>query len=297
MADLLWTAWFYRKQYQVASVEVYSYLAFRWAELLCQFLKLIKKPYVLTLHGGKLAEFAEENPKRVQRLLLSAEVVTTPSKFLHSVFSTIRHDINYIPNGIYLSTYPNELRKQPKPSLIWMRSLHHIYNPTLAIKVLKSTHDSFPDAGLTMIGPDKEEGIFEDLNSLVQSMGLQESVHFTGAIPKEKVGQYLSKGDVFLNTTNYESFGVSMLEAAACGLCIVTTNAGELPYLWEDGVDVLIVPKDDPELMATAVRRILKEPGLAEKLSRNARAKAEKYDWSVIMPRWEALFNNVIGYG
>ena len=112
-------------------------------------------------------------------------------------------------------------------------------------------------------------------------------------MPKEEVPRHLCGYDIFLNTTNYESFGVSVMEAAASGMCLVTTNVGELSYLWQDGNDALIVPPDDPEAMAAAVQRILTEPGLAEKLSRNARKKAEEFAWSIILPQWEALLTKI----
>ena len=79
----------------------------------------------------------------------------------------------------------------------------------------------------------------------------------------------------------------------ACGLCIVSTRVGGIPYLLEDGSDALLVPPNDPDAMAAAVRRILTEPGLAERLSRNARQKASGFDWRTILPRWEALFTEI----
>jgi glycosyltransferase involved in cell wall biosynthesis len=84
------------------------------------------------------------------------------------------------------------------------------------------------------------------------------------------------------------------MEAAACGLCIVSTNVGELPLLWTNGDDALLVEPDDPKAMAAAVRRLLTESGLAERLSRNARAKAEQFDWSLILPQWERLLTEVV---
>ena len=80
------------------------------------------------------------------------------------------------------------------------------------------------------------------------------------------------------------------MEAAACGLPIVTTDAGELAYLWQNGMDAMVVPVGDARAMAAVVRRILTEPKLAEKLSVNARRKAESFDWAVILPQWEKLF-------
>jgi glycosyltransferase involved in cell wall biosynthesis len=79
------------------------------------------------------------------------------------------------------------------------------------------------------------------------------------------------------------------MEAAALGMCIVTTNVGELPHIWTHEHDALLVPPKDPKAMADAIRRILTEPELAERLSRNARAKAEQFDWSIILPQWEAI--------
>ena len=124
--------------------------------------------------------------------------------------------------------------------------------------------------------------------------GVINKIHFPGAVPKVEVPQELQKYDIFINTTRYESFGVAVMEAAALGLPIVTTNVGELPYLWTDGEDALLVPSEDAGAMAGAIKRVLSEPGLAERLSRNARAKAEGYDWSSILPQWENLIQEVL---
>jgi glycosyltransferase involved in cell wall biosynthesis len=103
----------------------------------------------------------------------------------------------------------------------------------------------------------------------------------------------MNKGDIFLNTTHVDNTPVSVLEAMACGLCVVSTNVGGIPYLLEDEYDDLLVTSDDPVAMTTAVRRLLIEPGLAPRLSRNARQKAEQFDWSNILPQWEALLTSV----
>jgi glycosyltransferase involved in cell wall biosynthesis len=70
----------------------------------------------------------------------------------------------------------------------------------------------------------------------------------------------------------------------------VSTNVGGLPYLIDDGRDGLLVPQDDPEAMADAVLRILDEPELAARLSRGARQKAERLDWSPIIGEWRSLY-------
>jgi glycosyltransferase involved in cell wall biosynthesis len=289
LLDMVATIYRRRKQYQVALVEVYSGLSFLWAEATGMTLTLLGKPYVLTLHGGGLPAFSQRWPGRVRRLLQSAARVTTPSTYLLKEMPQVRPDVQVIPNGLDLSQYQYLLRSHPQPRLIWLRALAHIYNPSLAIKTLALLASGIPSIKLDLIGPDKGDGSLEQVRNLADRLRVQNHLRVVGGIPKSDVPRWLNEGDIFINTTNYESFGVSVMEAAASGLCIVTTDVGELRYLWEDGQDALLVPPDDPEAMAAAVRRILTEPGLAQRLSESARKKAEQFDWSVILPQWEAL--------
>jgi glycosyltransferase involved in cell wall biosynthesis len=122
-------------------------------------------------------------------------------------------------------------------------------------------------------------------------------VLLAGPLPKSEVPRALSQGDIFLNTTNVDNTPVGVIEAMACGLCVVSTNVGGIPFLVEDGLDGLLVPSDNVTAMAAAVKRIPREPRLAERLSRNARVKAEQFDWSVILPQWEELLIEVAENG
>ena len=289
LLDMLRTTYVSRFKYDIALVEVFSGSAFLWAEAVSWLLRRLGKPFVLTLHGGRLPTFDTRWPGRVRRLLNTASVVTTPSRYLQDALSSYRDDLVLLPNAIDLDSYPFRLRSNPQPRLVWLRALHGIYNPCMAPRAAAELVREFPEIQLTMYGPDKRDGSFDQVKSEVRRLNLEGRVSVPGAVPKTGVPKALNSGDIFLNTTNYESFGVSVMEAAACGLCIVSTNVGELPLLWNDGHEALLVQPDDSKAMAAAVRRILREPSLAERLSRNARAKAEQFDWSVILPQWEKL--------
>jgi len=294
LLDMITSAIKWRKQYQVANIDVFSSRSFIWAQMMGLVFCLLNKPFVCTLRGGNLAVFEQENPTRVRSVLNKATKVVTPSSYLKNHFSKTRNDIILIPNGIDLSCYKYQPRKETAPKLVWLRALHEIYAPTMAVKVLHLLQDKFPDICLTMVGPDKGDGSLEKVNALIDQYGLGDAVHIIGGVDKKQVPYWLNQGDIFINTTRIESFGVSVLEAAACGMPIVTTDAGELPYIWEDGVDALVVPVDDASAMANAFERILKHPDLAQKLSMNARKKSENYDWSLIIPKWEALFEDLL---
>ena len=114
-------------------------------------------------------------------------------------------------------------------------------------------------------------------------------------VPKKEVAQWLGQGDIFLNTASIDNAPVSVTEAMACGLCIVSTNVGGIPYLLQHEKTALLVPPADPEAMAQAIRRIIAEPELARQLSENAQREAQRFDWRAILPEWEALFRQVAG--
>jgi len=287
--DMTSTVWQTRNTYHAAQVNVFSGWAFFWAEVVCILLKHLNKPFILTLHGGKLPEFATRWPRRVQRLLRSAAGVTTPSHYLFDQMRPYRADLQLLPDALDLNKYHFKPRLRPQPHLIWLRAFHYVYNPQLALHVLALLADTFSDIRLTMLGPDKGDGSLQSTKQTAIALEVIGRLELTGSIIKTEVPAWLNAGDIFLNTTNADNNPMSVIEAMACGLCVVSTNVGGIPYLLEHEQDALLVPPNNPQAMAAAVRRILTEPGLAERLSRNARRKVEQFNWTAILPQWEAI--------
>ncbi|HYE72495.1 MAG TPA: glycosyltransferase family 4 protein, partial [Blastocatellia bacterium] len=252
--DMVRTAWINRDEYAAAQVDVYSGSAFIWAEAVCWTLRQVGKPYVLTLHGGNLPAFSRRWPGRVRRLLESAEVVTAPSEYLYESLRSFREDIKIQPNPLELKSYQFRLRERPRPLLVWLRAFHKMYNPTLAIEVLAALKPDFPEIKLTMIGPDKGDGSLQSVIDRAEQLQVTKCLNLVGAVPKADVPKHLNVGDIFLNTTNVDNTPVSVLEAMACGLCVVSTSVGGMPYLLENESNALLVPVDDASAMAESVR-------------------------------------------
>lgn len=293
LLHMLWIVWSKRRQYELATVDTFSGPAFFWAEAVGYALHLLRKPFALVLHGGNLPNFSDSHPLRVKWLFRSAAVVTTPSQYLLDKMRAYRADLCLIPNPIELERYPSRVHARPKPRLVWLRAFHTIYNPQLAPRVIAQLRPKFPDITLTMVGPDKGDGALQETQKLIKEVDLQNNIEIIPGVPKNQVPTILRQGDIFINTTNVDNTPVSVLEAMACGLSVVSTNVGGIPYLLEHEENALLVPANNPQAMAAAIERILSEPGLAEKLSRNARCKAEEFDWSVILPQWENLFREI----
>lgn len=291
LLDMLWVAFSQRYKYSFAYVEVYSGLAFIWAEVVCLLLRYIKKPFVLALHGGNLPVFARQYPERVMRLLQGARMVTAPSRYLQEGMHDYCENISLIPNPLELQHYPFRLRATPRPVFVWLRAFHRIYNPTLAVEVINRLQKIIPDIHLTMIGPDKGDGSLQDTQLRIERYSLKDQITIMPGIPKAQVPEVLAQADIFLNTTNVDNTPVSVTEAMACGLCVVSTSVGGLPYLLTDNHDALLSPAGETDAMAEVIHRLFVEPGLAERLSRNARQKAEDLDWQRILPQWNKLFD------
>ena len=292
LLDMTSTVWLKKHSFNLAQVDVYSGPAFVWAELTCELLRHLGKPYLLTLHGGNLPAFAQRWPGRVRRLLRGAFAVTTPSHYLMDAMKSYRTDLSLLPNAIELDKYAFRCRGRIRPSLVWLRAFHKIYNPSLVPHVMACLRCEFPDLHLTMVGPDTQDGTLQLTVKLADDLSVSQHLRMLGPIPKANVPECLAEADIFLNTADIDNAPVTIVEAMACGLCIISTSVGGIPYLLRDGHDALLVPPNDPEAMAAAVRRILKEPGLAKILSRNARRKAEEFSWSNILPQWEELLLN-----
>ena len=280
---------------ETVHVDIFSGNAFVWGAMSVALARLMRRRLVLTLRGGSLPEFAQRWPTAVRCVLRGGEIVTVPSDFLRRRMKPYRSDLRLLPNPIDVRAYPFRVRETPEPRLVWLRAFDETYNPSLAPRVLAELVPDFPNASLTMIGPDKGDGSLARAQACARDLGVESRIRFMGGVAKGAVGEHLSLGDIFLNTTNVDNAPVSVLEALACGLGVVSTDVGGVPDLLADSEDGLLVPPNDAHAMAAAVRRLLTQPGLAARFSRNGRRKSEAFDWALILPRWEAVLSRATG--
>jgi len=294
LADMVFTAINQRRHYGVAQVDVFSGPAFLWAEMVAGTLRSLRKPFVLSLHGGNLPAFSARWPKRVQRLLASARVVTAPSAYLKEKLAALHPAVRIIPNPIDLGRYPFRARAPVRPRLIWVRAFHELYNPRLVVRTLALLAPGCPALRAEMVGPDKGDSSLQRTQAEATAVGMVDRLQFTGQVPKSEVPRLLATADVFLNTSNVDNTPVSVVEAMACGLCVVSTRVGGMPYLCQDGANALLVAPDDPPAMASAVRRLFEDSALSRTLSQGARLTASASDSPQVIEAWDQLLGSLL---
>ena len=292
LLEIVWTIFRERKRIDVLIVEVYSGLAFILADVTSLVATLLRVPSVFVLHGGNLPDFTKRHTNWVRRVLERADFLVAPSRFLAREMEAHGFCVRIIPNVIELGTYPNKLRRRISPKLFWMRSFHSIYNPAMAVDVFSLIKADYPAASLVMAGVDK--GLESEIKSKVSVLGLNDSIRFPGFLDHAGKIREFANADVYLNTNRIDNMPVSVLEAWAMGVPVVATNVGGLPYLIETDKTGLLVSDGNVEEMANAVKSLLKDQDLTERISAHGRLQAELSAWSCVRTNWEQVFEQII---
>lgn len=281
--DILFFCTFLTKKGDLVLLQSYGLLAFYMEDAVSRICMIKGIPIVFTLHGGAFGEFYQKNKKWVSNTLKRAIVITTPSLYLKDQLSELKLEIKHLPNFINLEKFQNISSPEIQHSVLWIRGFHEIYHPELAIEVVKKIKEDFPNIKLTMIG--KDLGSKGHCLEMVQQNNLTQNISFLGYINNHELVAYYNTHQVFLNTTRYESFGVSLMEAAACGIPIVSTSVGEIPYIWEHQKDILLSERD-PQKIAEAIALLFNNQVLSDNLAKSAMEKAQQYTWNNIGPKW-----------
>lgn len=291
--DMCGAVWLKRGDYDIALMDVYSGWAFVWAFTCGLILKALDKPFILTLHGGNLPVFGKRRPRLVKMLLGWADAVNTPSLYMQQQMSPYHPAIGFIPNPLDLALYRFRERQSAAPRLIWLRAFHEVYQPTMAVEVVNHLRAEYPDIHMLMIGPDKGDGSLQKTQALIHQLELDSHITFTGGIPKQQVGAHLDQHDIFINTSRTDNLPVSITEAMACGLIVISTNVGAIPYKLLQSRAGLVVPPGDVSAMADAVRQVLNQPDFAHQCSINAFESTREYQISTIVQQWMKIIQGI----
>lgn len=282
--DMVNACFKYSKQVNYVLIDTYSTLNFYYALGISILCRLLKKPYICILHGGNLENRLIKFPFLAKTIFKNAHKLIAPSGFLESIFKKYGYtEVLYVPNTIEIANYPYKKRENIQAKLLWVRSFSRIYNPKLAIDILCLLKENYKQASLCMVGPEKD-GSMQETIAYAEEKNV--AVHFTGKLSKKEWTQLASEYDVFINTTNVDNMPVSVVEAMALGLPIVSTHVGGLPFLVADKNEALLVPPNNPEAMMNAVQSLLESSELVVKITGNARQKAELFDWKHVKQQW-----------
>jgi glycosyltransferase involved in cell wall biosynthesis len=287
MLEMLLMTFKYAKKVDYVLIDTYSTINFWYAFFISQLCRILGVKYIPKLHGGDL-------PSRIVRtkffsnlIFKNAYINIAPSFYLYEAFKKNGYtNLKYIPNTIELQIYPQSTKEFKVPKILWVRSFAKIYNPLMAIKVFINIKKKYPEAQLCMIGPKKDES-YEKAVRFAHKNNVE--VTFTGKLSKENWIAVSKDFNIFINTTHFDNTPISVIEAMALGLPVVSTNVGGIPFLLEHNVNALLVSDNDTEGMILQVNRLIEESDLAATIAKNAKETVADFDWEVVKKQWIEL--------
>lgn len=279
------------RRYDVVHAFSASYWSFLLAPLPAMAVgRLMRCGVVLNYRSGE----ADDHLRRwrltaVPGMRLAHEIVV-PSGYLVAVFREHGLPASAISNFVEVERLPSRDRARPSPIFLSNRNFEPLYNVACTLRAFGRIQREVPHARLIVVGGGSQA---TQLSGLAAELGLR-NVEFRGQLPPDQMGTVYDEADVYLNSPNIDNMPGSILEAFAAGLPVVSTEAGGIPYIVRHGENGLLVPCDDDAALAAAALRMLREPGLAARLSRAARAEClERYVWPVVQREWVRLYQDV----
>lgn len=281
--DMCFSVFKFRKKVNYVIIDTYSTNNFYFAFLTSQLCRIFKLKYIPILHGGNLPNRIKKSPKISSLIFDFSYKNIAPSEYLKYEFEKQGYSCLLISNIIPVAKYKFKKRNIIKPRLLYVRAFAKIYNPLMAVEVLKELKKTHNDAILCMIGPDRD-GILNEVQRLISAYKLEDSIEITGVLSKKEWHKKSEFYDIFINTTNVDNTPISVIEAMALGIPVVSTNVGGLPYLIDDMKDGFLVNKGDISSMVNKILNLIEKNSIY--ISENARKKAEFFDWKVIRNKW-----------
>lgn len=244
--------------------------------------KLRGTPVIINYRGGEAASFFASQFRWVQPTLARTSLVVVPSGFLAAIFAEHGVKTVIVPNIIDLSRFKAAEGRERGCHLIVTRNLEDIYDVPTALRAFAMIRRVHPQAKLTVAGSGPK---LDELRQLCVELKIEDTVRFTGRLDNEDIAGLYREADILLNPSLADNMPISLLEAMASGVPIVSTNVGGIPYLVENGSSAMLVPPRRPDEMAECALRLLDDPDLAERLRAAGLEVARRYTWPIVRKR------------
>ena len=258
-------------------------------------------PVVTTLHGTDITLVGKDRTYSpvVTFSINKSDGVTAVSENLRQEtfeFFDIENEIRVIPNFIDLNRFSlkakDHFKKAIAPAgekiLVHTSNFRKVKRTKDVIRIFAKVIEKIPSK-LLMVGDGGER---TECEQLARDLGVADDVRFLGK--QDAIEEILSVSDLFLMPSQSESFGLAALEAMACKVPVISSNAGGLPELNVNGETGFLKETGDIDGMAQDAIYILEDPDRLNTFKENALARAKQFDLSLILPKYESYYNEVI---
>jgi len=253
--------------------------------------KLLGKPVLLNYHSGEAPDHLRRSPvaRFVLRHLVDANVV--PSAFLRDVFRSFGIDAEVVPNSVDLRQFTYRVRHPLRPRLLCTRNLEPLYNLSCVLRAFAKIQARYPAATLTLVGSGSQDTALRKEAAVLRL----ENITFAGRVAPSEIHDYYADADIYVQAPTIDNMPLSLLEAFASGLPVVSTDVGGVPSMLRHGVDGLLVADNDADGLGDQVIKLLTDPALALRLTESAYRTLAAYQWPVVRDGWLQAYRRAVG--
>lgn len=245
-------------------------------------------PFVISAWGTDVMKFPQKNfiNKAVLKYnLRKADALFATSFTIKEYLKPITSKpINVIPFGVDIEKFKKRTVKSvvEEGAFVFgsVKSLETLYNIDVLIRAFGNLKIKYPEKNikLLIIGEGSQEA---NLKKIVKELNLTNDVIFTGRITFSRVSDYYNMLDVLVNISDYESFGVSVIEAMACEKPVIVTNTGGLKEIVENSNFGSLVDIGSVEQTMVEMEKYLMDIELSKNIGKQGREKViQKYNWN-----------------
>lgn len=250
---------------------------------------IYSRPTIVDYHSGQAADHLRRS-RLARYLLRKFDRISVPSDYLVTVFRGFGLSARSMPNIIAFDQITYRRRVHARPLFLSNRNLEPLYNVECTLHAFKLITALYPEAHLDVVGDGRSRFALERLRN---TLGLSQ-VTFHGSVPPDRMGAFYDHADIFINSSQIDNMPLSILEAQAAGLPVVTTDAGGIPLMVEHGVTGLLVRCGDVVGVANAAVRYLNEPDLVTIVSEQAAFSVAHYRAHTIARQWVELYTDML---
>ena len=240
-------------------------------------------PVVVNFRGGEAESFLRGAAGIVRFTMRRAAALVVPSGFLQQVFDRFGMAAKIVPNIVDLARFHPAEVPPAAMHVVVARNLEAIYDVASALRAFAVLSGRHPSARMSVAGSGPERARLEQL---ARELGIAARVTFTGRLDSEQMAALYRDASVNLNTALADNMPNSVLEALACGVPVVSTAVGGVPYLVRHEETALLVQPGDAEAMAAAVTRLVEDDELRRRLIGNGLRYVQALTWERVRPQW-----------
>jgi len=251
--------------------------------------RALGRPVVLNYHSGEAADHLERSAI-ARTTLARVDCNVVPSRFLAEVFARFGLPATVVPNIVDVDRFAFHERRPLRPRFLSTRNLGYPYNVACTLRAFGAIQRCRPDASLTVVGSGPEEA---SLRQLALELRLN-NIRFLGRVPPDAIAEIYADHDIYLQTPDLDNMPLSMMEAFASGLPVVSTEAGGVPAMLQHGRHGLLAAINDHESIAREALHLLDAPDRARELARAAYSTCAAYTWSVAREQWLRVYRRAM---